>query len=277
MKFNRLVQELNMYSVDPLVTALTEIVTAKTSDQDILNWFKTKYVKWFKSGDGDEEKQVYVRQHQKAEGDPSWADSTFDFVGFDNDATDEINHWIDYFVGLPEIDRNKIDRLTIQNVKERVAEWDAEMSSSVGRGKARGNIDSNVTKYRKDQATFEEFDEELKAGRDFKIFDSAINPKYAWIRHLSQRSLECESDDMGHCVGRGGYDVDRNPIVSLWDRRGNSYVTIELESDMQTVKQIKGVANAAPVEKYIPEIKKLVEKHGFKITNDGEEIGRAHV
>jgi hypothetical protein len=271
MKFNKLVQELNLYSADPLVLTIKKVVSDKTSDQNIINWFTRKYVRWFKSGEGDDEKAVWTRPHQKQEGDPSWADSAFDFIGFDSAEEDRIGHWVDYFQSLPASDLNKIDKLTYNDVKGRVEEWDAEMGEMAGRGTAKGSVESSINKYHKNQTTNVEGTKDLKVGVDFKVFERTSNPKYVWVKHITKDSLECESDDMGHCVGRNGYNPDN--IISLWDRRGNSYVTIELTSDGKSINQIKGKKNEQPHEKYIPYIKEVISNNDFVVTHDGEALG----
>ena len=61
----------------------------------------------------------------------------------------------------------------------------------------------------------------------------------------------------------GGYDPDNenNTIISLWDKKGEPHVTIEIsnynrtpgmagDADSQEIVQIKGKQNAAPAEKY---------------------------
>lgn len=270
MKFNQLIQELNLYSADPLTLSLKNIVSSRTDDPAILNWFTTKYVRWFKSGENDDQKAVWTRKHDKQEGEPSWVDNAFDFVGFDRDEEEKIAHWVDYFLSLSDLEKKKIDKLTYSDVSARVAEWDEEMKKGAGRGTARGDVETKVNKYKSNN---KEGTLDLVYGEDFKIFQRTSNPKYVWVRHLSQQSLECESDDLGHCVGRGGYNVDRNPIISLWDRKGNSYVTIEMDENMEDIKQIKGKANSRPHEKYIPFIKDFVTENKFNVTNDGEALG----
>jgi len=79
---------------------------------------------------------------------------------------------------------------------------------------------------------------------------------------------------MGHCVG--GYDPEEenSTIISLWDKKGDPHVTIEIQrygdsqgpwvsdahEDIQEIVQIKGKQNKAPVGKYKEITARFVKK-----------------
>jgi len=100
---------------------------------------------------------------------------------------------------------------------------------------------------------------------------------------------------MGHCVG--GYDPEseHNTIISLWDKKGEPHVTIEVERygygyedipSTEQIVQIKGKQNAAPAEKYKdiaakfvrnwmedPEYNEIPEEPDRVVVGDGGNIG----
>jgi hypothetical protein len=88
---------------------------------------------------------------------------------------------------------------------------------------------------------WEEGEEEvMKTSDGFKI-----------VKVISQAALNREGKEMQHCVGSYA-DLVRNKrvtIYSLRDRSNNPHVTIEVDRE-DTVKQIKGKQNDAPIEKY---------------------------
>ena len=99
-------------------------------------------------------------------------------------------------------------------------------------------------------------------------------------RLLTPRALDFESDNMGHCVGRGYYDVDvindKTRIYSIRDERGEPHVTFEVkepEDSVFVVEQCNGKQNKAPVQKYMDAVQALVEKMNWEIDGDVKNIG----
>ena len=87
-------------------------------------------------------------------------------------------------------------------------------------------------------------------------------------------SLDFESDNMGHCVGRGSYDAGvKNgtiKIYSIRDARGEPHATLEVRGTK--VHQIKGKANKALIHKYVPATMEFINNMGLDIVNDLNKI-----
>lgn len=108
-------------------------------------------------------------------------------------------------------------------------------------------------------------------------------------------ALKYEGDTMGHCVG--GYCDDvasgRSRIYSLRDAKGQPHVTIEVEpslntttieqngklvevpdpDEMPSIKQIKGKANRAPNEEYLPFVQDFVKAGKWSDVGDLQNTG----
>ena len=72
---------------------------------------------------------------------------------------------------------------------------------------------------------------------------------WRWVRVTSPEGLDYEGNVMGHCVGRGGYDMGKT-IISLRDKHNMPHCTIEWHEKKRIVKQVQGRANGPVVEKY---------------------------
>jgi hypothetical protein len=87
-------------------------------------------------------------------------------------------------------------------------------------------------------------------------------------------ALKFEGDTMGTCVGEYCDDVAHgvNKVYSLRDRRGEPHVTIETRKNMDTgadyIKQIKGKANEAPIDKYLPSVQDFVRSKDWERVKD---------
>lgn len=84
-----------------------------------------------------------------------------------------------------------------------------------------------------------------------------------WVL-VSLADLKAEGDQMGHCVGGGGYERGvKNKtirIYSLRDRKNEPHVTVEYNVRHNSFIQVQGKQNDAPVVKYHPAIGALVDK-----------------
>lgn len=97
---------------------------------------------------------------------------------------------------------------------------------------------------------------------------------------LTSNALDFESDNMGHCVGRGYYDRDvengTTKIYSIRDENGEPHVTFEVRKDFDgndVVYQCKGKQNQAPVQKYMDAVQAFIEKMDLDIEGDFKNIG----
>jgi hypothetical protein len=163
---------------------------------------------------------------------------------------------MDYFNSLSDREREKIVKKPYEQVDKEVAQWDKELAeqeiSSEGR---------------------------LKKDKDYEVLYK--DGEFTWVKLKTKAAYECEGEGMGHCVG--GYDPDdsNNTIISLWDKRGQPHVTIEMQDyshdpyagtsrtdylereageELKEIVQIKGKQNDAPVGKYKDITAKFVKK-----------------
>ena len=88
-------------------------------------------------------------------------------------------------------------------------------------------------------------------------------------------ALDFESEYMGHCVGKGGYDKGvkdgTTKIYSIRDERGEPHCTIQVNGN--NIMQIKGKQNKAPIRKYVPAIKMFIEQTKLNPEHDLKNIG----
>lgn len=92
---------------------------------------------------------------------------------------------------------------------------------------------------------------------------------------LTSEALDFESEYMGHCVGKGGYDTGVKDgsikIYSIRDEHGEPHATLEVRGT--EVHQVKGKSNKAPIRKYVPPIKHFIEAQHFDIVSDYQKMG----
>lgn len=90
----------------------------------------------------------------------------------------------------------------------------------------------------------------------------------------SPEALDFESDNMGHCVGRGGYDAGvkdgSKKIYSIRDAKGEPHATLEVRGNK--VHQIKGKANKALIHKYVSATVQFINNMGLDVVNDLDKI-----
>ena len=88
-------------------------------------------------------------------------------------------------------------------------------------------------------------------------------------------ALDFESEYMGHCVGKGGYDQGvkdgTTQIYSIRDERGEPHVTFEVRDGV--IQQCKGKQNKAPVAKYMPAVQAFIKQNKFKLGGDKRNTG----
>ena len=88
-------------------------------------------------------------------------------------------------------------------------------------------------------------------------------------------ALDFESEFMGHCVGKGGYDQGVKDgslqIYSIRDERGEPHVTFEVRDGV--IQQCKGKQNKAPVAKYMPAVQAFIKQNKFKLGGDKRNTG----
>ncbi|MBR5130219.1 MAG: PcfJ domain-containing protein [Alphaproteobacteria bacterium] len=98
-------------------------------------------------------------------------------------------------------------------------------------------------------------------------------------RLLTPEALDYESDQMGHCVGSGGYDKGvksgKTKIYSLRDGQGKPHVTFEvrMKRKVEEMYQCKGKGNQAPVSRYLLDAQTFIKEKKFKIKEDLQNTG----
>ena len=87
-------------------------------------------------------------------------------------------------------------------------------------------------------------------------------------------ALDFESDNMGHCVGKGAYDAGVKDggikIYSIRDVKGEPHATLEVRGT--EVHQIKSKGNQALIRKYVPATIEFIENMGLDVVNDLDKI-----
>jgi hypothetical protein len=105
----------------------------------------------------------------------------------------------------------------------------------------------------------------LEVGTDEEIHEE-LEDGYVLVRLLSPLALDRESAAMQHCIGNGGYDYHvtsgNRTYLSLRDPAGKPHATIEIDNQTNTVKQLQGKQNRAPIKKYIKMLKPALECTG---------------
>ncbi|MBQ7660025.1 MAG: PcfJ domain-containing protein [Alphaproteobacteria bacterium] len=101
------------------------------------------------------------------------------------------------------------------------------------------------------------------------------------VQLTTPEALDYESEYMGHCVGKGSYDMGVKTgtikIYSLRDAYGLPHATLEVRINKDTKKeeihQCKGKGNKTPVEKYKSYIQEFITNEDFDIASDASNIG----
>ena len=189
---------------------------------------------------------IGLTRHEYKEGEPEWMNKA-DVMDFsDTGNWPKMEHIIDYFNSLSDRDREKIVKKPYEQVDKEVEQWDKDLAAQEKSSEGR-----------------------LKEDADYDVLYK--DGEFTWVKLKTKAAYECEGEGMGHCVG--GYDPDapENTIISLWDKKGEPHVTIEIQAyggnpgnpypdDFEEMVQIKGKQNDAPVGKYKDITAKFVKK-----------------
>lgn len=254
-------KEANLAQIEPLQLSINKVLDAKgVNKAPIRQWFSTQFIKWFKSNQDDDKKPV--RPHTYTQDEPSWmsGEGIVDFTGFEPDDIEYLNHMIDYFNTLEDIDLAKINKEPYSTIVQKIASWDASMTA---RSRQAASAPAN------------KFKEGVDYDPIYKTKDGR-GREMTWVKLLSKKAYKCEGDEMGHCVGDYDPKAPNQDIISLWDTENRPHVTFEIKK--KDIAQIKGNSNQAPAERYqepaITFVKNLLKK-GYKVTGDGDNIGMA--
>ena len=245
---------MNITNPDKLRFEVGEILKNRVHEniEIFQSWFDQNFVKWFLSSDRDEIKNVVP--HTFFEGEPEWMkkEGICDFTNFQNENHSflegeklnikDIICIIGYFESLSEKELNKIYKQPAEVIFEKTKIF-LELIPN----------------------------HELKEGADYKVFHR-IKKNWKWVELLTPKAYELEGEQMGHCVGN--YNPAEQRIISLWDHKEKSHVTIEIWRN--EVCQIKGKENKAPDIKYVTIVSDFAEillSKGIPIVCDGQNIG----
>ena len=245
---------MNITNSEKLKSETLKIIQRrKGGDLEIIqNWFSNNFVKWFLSSDRDSIKNVVP--HRYSRGEPEWMNkpNIYDFTSYNNETDsflegkiineNDILYIVDYFQSLSPKELGKILKQTPPIIFEKTKEF----------------LNTNCH-------------HRLIEDSDYKVF-MEIKNGWKWVELLTKDAYLFEGQEMGHCVGN--YDPDEQRILSLWDKKGKSHVTIEIWRD--EVCQIKGKENKAPESKYVKVVSEFAEsllESGVPTVNDGHNIG----
>lgn len=97
---------------------------------------------------------------------------------------------------------------------------------------------------------------------DFKTLITLEN-HWAWGSIETKEGLDFEGDAMGHCLGKGAYDIrvqKKNIIIySLRDKTGLPHLTVEYSSKDRSIKQASGRGNSLIHPKYYAHFLSLLQ------------------
>ena len=201
---------------------------------------------------------IGLARHEYKEGEPEWMNKA-DVMDFsDTGNWPKMEHIIDYFNSLSDRDREKIVKKPYEQVDKEVEQWDKDLAAQERSSESK-----------------------LKEDTDYEVLYK--DGYFTWVKLTTKAAYECEGEGMGHCVG--GYDPDNpgNTIISLWDKKGEPHVTIEIQEydsepydvegnprpvrtdvggaeNLKEIVQIKGKQNEAPVGKYKDITARFVKK-----------------
>ena len=256
---NILYYEANIANIDNLKGEIVDLLRHEGRTKPNLEtggpihkWFMNSFMKWATQPSKNYELEdiLGLEPHEYKEGEPEWMKKSdvMDFQGHGlvqlHSYWPKFSHMIDYFNSLSDRDREKIVKKPYDQVEDEVAAWDVKL------GKAKVS------------------DANLKEGTDYDVLYK--DGDYTWVKLATKAAYKCEGEAMGHCVG--GYDPDSpdNTIISLWDKKGEPHVTIEMQQygggpgqpkgNIEEVVQIKGKQNAAPAGKYKDVTARFVKK-----------------
>jgi len=256
-KFDSILSEANLSNAQDLLTSIDSVMTQKGIDKasPIYKWFTTQYIKWYKSPDGDQDKDIQPHNYQ--DGEPQWMSSQgiVDFVGFNQDAIDQIDRIIMFFNTLSEKEQGKLDRIPFNMVLQKAQEAEEYTAKNTS---------------------------PLKEGEDYRFLrkgtykDSKGKP-LSLVELLTNAAFKFEGNEMGHCLKDGRkYNTNRVRIFSLYDANNMPHITFEVGKNKNVIKQIKGKENSAPAAKYQEATKQATKdliKAGYVVENDGTNIG----
>jgi len=100
---------------------------------------------------------------------------------------------------------------------------------------------------------------------------------YKIVQMLTENALDCESQEMGHCIGHGSYDAELKSgddlFYSLRDANNKAHATLHVQKSDNSLLQCKGKENNPPVTKYLSYIQGFVEQKDFKLEEDPSHTG----
>jgi hypothetical protein len=241
------IYEANIFSKGAISSTIDELTKEKNvDDRRVIDWLKKAEEKYFQDSSYDDANigSGILTPHARTPDEPEWASKTYD-INYTSERKNFLNHVIDFFKSKDDDYLNKLSKKTPKDIYlSEVPAWDAEMSRNAKQ--AENSLVLNV---------------------DYKVVYS-WNDGMKMIEHITKKACEFEGNTMGHCAG--GYDPGQ--LLSLWDKKNEPHVTLEITKS-KSVKQIKGKANAAPVDKYKPYIIEFIKKFKLKVIGDGRNIG----
>ena len=259
--------EANITNADVLKHEIINLLKTHSRDKPnlepggaIYNWFTNSLMKWLTgpSDINDVEDLVGLDPHtfRPDLGEPEWM-AKDDVVDFNETGNwPKMDHIMDYFNSLSDREREKIVKKPYEQVDKEVEQWDKELAEQEKSSEGR-----------------------LKKDKDYEVIGK--DGEFTWVELKTKAAYECEGEGMGHCVG--GYDPDDsdNTIISLWDKRGQPHVTIEMahyhgfqgvgtqrfedtppdqRGNLDEIVQIKGKQNQPPDAKYKDITARFVKK-----------------
>jgi len=259
--YNRvtLLSEANLSNEQDLMSAIEEVMQYKDVDSNspVYKWFTTQFVKWYKSSEEDQSKDI--KPHSYKEGEPEWMsrENISDFTGFSSKTRDDILHMVDYFNTLDERDLDKLGKVPYAEAVRQVREWDNKRNKTTGK--------------KKENPLTEDVDFKFMG----KTYKSTEGEPLRFVQLITWPAFQFEGQVMQHCVKDGSYKPNTHRIFSLYDSKNMPHVTLEIGKNKNEIRQIKGKQNREPDLKYQDATKKWIKdllEQGYIVTGDGDNV-----
>lgn len=291
MRLTQILLEVQVYNMDQIDNYVKSFVERIGSEIDTLDEAKSWFVKsvraWLLQGNSEFVKanKIYGTMSEVPATGPDWAKKAAankELFRFREDPSLNIilEHLIDWINSTMS---SKMPPNPTPFQRDRANEGMKKIKQLRNIGK---NVDEAIrqsNQWTKDQRrrADKRGSEDIQEGRDFKIIKQYPNG-YIAVQLLTTAGVRYEGRStaqggMGHCVGGYGGQVEGGScrIYSIWDEGDNPHVTLEVRdrNGVGNVVQAKGKQDRAPVPKYVPFVRDLINEMGFTITGDLRNLG----
>lgn len=236
---------LEVVLFNPIETVLAPHLTELT-DENVKKWFLSVFRNWLLKQPNDLYQLPYLPPTANPKQEKAFGFKDLWDVRISSQTATLISHLIDFFNANPNLPR--LERMSVENVEHAAEAWIKQMNA-----KAKREPDDPT---------------------QVKVLMQYPNG-CTMVELTGANALGKEGERMGHCVG--GYcdyvTSGRTRIFSLRDANNMPHATVELHAAGNSVNQIKGRQNRAPVSRYWPMIRQFLESIEATIEHDYKNVG----